>query len=95
MKIAATFLLAAFALTAQSPRTPPKSALDKATMEAYLRYAELWIPQVTVKIDDPKPSTKLDGFYDVNVHLTLQRRHQRRVLLRFERRQEYRKGRDL
>jgi protein-disulfide isomerase len=69
MKIAATFLLAAFALTAQTT-TPPKSALDKATLEAYLRYAELWIPQVTVKIDDPKPSTKLDGFYEVSVHLT-------------------------
>jgi len=69
MKIAATFLLAAFALTAQSPQAP-KSALDKATMEAYLRYAELWIPQVTVKIDDPKPSATLDGFYDVAVHLT-------------------------
>jgi len=69
MKIAATFLLAAFALTAQTT-TAPKSALDKATMEAYLRYAELWIPQVTVKIDDPKPSATLDGFYDVTVHLT-------------------------
>ena len=69
MKIAATFLLAAFALTAQTA-TPPKSALDKPTLEAYLRYAELWIPQVTVKIDDPKPSAALDGFYDVNVHLT-------------------------
>ena len=36
MKIAATFLLAAFALTAQTP-TAPKSALDKPTLEAYLR----------------------------------------------------------
>ena len=69
MKIAATFLLAAFALTAQTP-SAPKSALDKPTMEAYLRYAELWIPQVSVKIDDPKPSAALDGFYDVSVHLT-------------------------
>jgi len=68
MKLAAVFLLAGFALSAQSP-TPPKSALDKATMEAYLRYAELWIPQVTVKIDDPKPSAALEGFYDVTVHL--------------------------
>ena len=79
MKIAATFLLAAFALTAQTPiaqttiaqtTTAPKSALDKPTLEAYLRYAELWIPQVTVKIDDPKPSKMLDGFYDIDVHLT-------------------------
>ncbi|MEO8052444.1 MAG: hypothetical protein ABI833_18700, partial [Acidobacteriota bacterium] len=69
MKIAATFLLATWALTAQTPATP-KSALDKATLEAYLRYAELWVPQVTVKIDDPKPSATLDGFYDVDVHLT-------------------------
>ena len=69
MKIAATFLLAAFALTAQTSAAP-KSALDKPTLEAYLRYAELWIPQVTVKIDDPKPSATLDGFYDVDVHLT-------------------------
>jgi protein-disulfide isomerase len=69
MKLAAAFLLAGFALSAQSP-TLPKSALDKPTMEAYLRYAELWIPQVTVKIDDPKPSAALEGFYDVTVHLT-------------------------
>lgn len=71
MKIAATFLLAAWALSAQTSPAP-KSALDKPTLEAYLRYAELWIPQVTVKIDDPKPSANLDGFYDVNVHLTFQ-----------------------
>ena len=68
MKIAATFLLVCFSLLAQN-QTAAKSALDKSTLEAYLRYAELWIPQVTVKIDDPKPSTALDGFYDVSVHL--------------------------
>src|ERR1700687_2424659 len=69
MKIAAAILFLGFSLPAQAP-TPAKSALDKPTLEAYLRYAELWIPQVTVKIDDPKPSAMLDGFYDVNVHLT-------------------------
>jgi protein-disulfide isomerase len=69
MKIAAAFLLLGFSLQAQAP-PPAKSFLDKSTLEAYLRYAELWIPQVTVKIDDPKPSTALDGFYDVAVHLT-------------------------
>lgn len=68
MKIAATLLLASFALLAQN-KTPAKSALDKAALETYLRYAELWIPQVTVKIDDPKPSA-LEGFYDISVHLT-------------------------
>ncbi len=68
MKIVASFLLASFALLGQAQNTA-KSALDKPTLEAYLRYAELWIPQVTVNIDDPKPSTALDGYYDVNVHL--------------------------
>jgi protein-disulfide isomerase len=68
MKLAATLLLASYALFAQAPAAP-KSALDKATLEAYLRYSELWIPQVTVKIDDPKPSTTLNGYFDVNVHL--------------------------
>jgi protein-disulfide isomerase len=69
MKIAAAFLLLVFSLSAQAP-APAQSALDKPTLEAYLRYAELWIPQVTVKIDDPKPSAALDGFYDVGIHLT-------------------------
>ena len=56
MKIVASFLLAGFALLAQnqtSANQTAKSALDKPTLEAYLRYAELWIPQVTVNIDDP------------------------------------------
>jgi protein-disulfide isomerase len=80
MKIAAIFLLVGLSLLAQNQSAPksaasaaasaPVSALDKATLEAYLRYSELWIPQVTVKIDDPKPSASLDGFYDVAVHLT-------------------------
>jgi len=72
MKIAASFLLASFALLGQnqtSANQTAKSALDKPTLEAYLRYAELWIPQVTVNIDDPKPSTTLDGYFDVSVHL--------------------------
>ena len=68
MKIAATLLIASFSLLSQG-QTAAKSALDKPTLEAYLRYVELWIPQVTVKIDDPKPSASLDGFYDVNIHL--------------------------
>lgn len=57
--------LAAGAVLAQQPA----SALDKKALEAYLRYSELWIPQVTVKIDDPKPSTDFNGFLDVTVHL--------------------------
>src|SRR5437899_8460408 len=73
----ATFLLACFsvclsALAQTKPAATPagKSALDKAALEAYLRHVELWIPQVTVKIDDPKPSAVLPDFMDVGVHLS-------------------------
>jgi protein-disulfide isomerase len=72
MKFAATLLLASMSLLAQNRpgAAASPSALDKSALETYLRYSELWIPQVTVNIDDPKPSTTLNGFYDVNVHLT-------------------------
>ena len=62
MKIAA-FLLAGVAAFGQT-----KSALDKATLEAYLRNVELFLPGVTAKIDDAKPSADLPGFFDVWVH---------------------------
>jgi len=47
-----------------------KSALDKATLEAYLRRVELYRQAVTYKIDDPKPSKVLPGFSEVAVHLS-------------------------
>lgn len=68
MKSIAILLLAGMSVFAQG-QNAPKSALDKATLEAYLRYSELWIPQVAVKIDDPKPSA-VSGFMDVAIHLT-------------------------
>ena len=46
------------------------SGFDKATLEAYLRHVELWVPGVTVKIDDAKESKELPGFLDVAVHLS-------------------------
>lgn len=46
------------------------SGFDKATLEAYLRHVELWVPGVTVKIDDAKESKDLPGFLDVSVHLS-------------------------
>lgn len=47
----------------------PKSALDKATFETYLRHVELYRTAVTFKIDDPKPSKNLPGFSEVVVHV--------------------------
>jgi protein-disulfide isomerase len=70
MKHAVALLLAGFSLFTQMMSAQTKSALDKPTLEAYLRYSELWIPQVTVKIDDPKPSTVVKDYYDVWVHLS-------------------------
>jgi protein-disulfide isomerase len=70
MKIA-TLLFACFSLLAQNKPAASavqKSALDKATLESYLRNVELWVPQVTVKIDDAKPSAEVPGFFDVWVH---------------------------
>lgn len=43
-----------------------KSALDKQTMEAYVRHLFVWGPQIQVKIDDAKPSP-LPGFFEVKV----------------------------
>ncbi len=53
-----------------TPAAPPaKSALTKPVMEAYVRHLFVWGPQITVAIDDPKPS-QLPGFFDVGVHAT-------------------------
>ncbi len=65
MKKLATLLLCATAAFAQAPK-----AFDKAAFEAYLRHMEMWIPQVAVQIDDPKPSPYLKGFNEVVVHLS-------------------------
>ncbi len=45
-----------------------KSALDKATMEAYVRHLYVMdAAKIKVVVEDPKPSTQLPGFYDVIV----------------------------
>jgi protein-disulfide isomerase len=64
---AALVMLPMFAQTAAT-----KATIDKPALEAYLRHAELWIPQVTVTIDDPQPSPYLPGFSAVAVHLSYQ-----------------------
>lgn len=69
MKLA-TFSLAAVVMLPIFAQT--KAAIDKPAIEAYLRHAELWIPQVSVSIDDPKPSAYLPGFSEVAVHLSYQ-----------------------
>ena len=61
-------LLLALAGSSQSAK---KSALDKATMEAYVRHLYVMDPaKINVTVEDPKPSTQLPGFFDVMVHAT-------------------------
>ncbi len=51
-------------LFAQSPT--PKSALDKAAVEEYVRHLFVWGPQIQVTVGDPKPS-ELPGFNQIGV----------------------------
>jgi len=64
MKLIATLLMITSAFAAE------QSGFDKATLEAYLRHVELWVPGVGVKIDDAKDSKELPGFLDVTIHLS-------------------------
>jgi len=50
-----------------SDSTPPK--IDKPKLEAYVRYAEGFSPEVKMAIDDPV-SSPFTGYYRVLVHLT-------------------------
>jgi protein-disulfide isomerase len=67
MKIFAILLLCA--TTALAWAAPGKGALDKATLENYLRHVELFRGDVTFKIDDPQPSKYLPSFSEVLVHI--------------------------
>ncbi|HEY7337351.1 MAG TPA: thioredoxin domain-containing protein [Bryobacteraceae bacterium] len=77
MKLLACSLLCftAFAQTGLSQAKPaaPKvnvPTVDKVKLEAYLRYLELWVPDVSVKIEDPAPMAGMPGFNEVKVHLS-------------------------
>jgi protein-disulfide isomerase len=61
-----TFVLAAAAaLMAQTP-AKKASALDKPTMEAYIRHLFVWPAPIQMTVADPKPGP-MDGFYEVTV----------------------------
>ena len=64
----ATLLL--FSVAAFAQTKAPASNIDKAKIDAYLRHLELWIPQVTVTIDDPTPAPEMPGYNNLLVHLT-------------------------
>jgi len=60
-------IFAALVLFAAETTPVKKSALDKATLEVYVRHVFVWNSQVKVEIGDPKPSD-LPGFSEVDVH---------------------------
>jgi protein-disulfide isomerase len=65
-----TLVAAILCLGCAGAQVKSSSALDKPTLEAYLRHLLALPPDVQVKIDDPKPAP-ITGFKDVDVHLSL------------------------
>ena len=65
----ATLLLCFCGLTAQARTEAIPPAIDKAKLEAYIRYAEGFSPGVKFSIDDPAPSP-FSGYYRLLVHLS-------------------------
>jgi protein-disulfide isomerase len=65
LPLLAVGLLATLSAVAQPPK---KSALDKATLEAYVRHLYVMDSSITVEVSDPKQSIDLPGFMDVTVH---------------------------
>lgn len=51
-------------------QAPAKSALDKATFEAYVRHMYVMDSRIAVNISDPKPD-EMPGFSEVTVHASL------------------------
>jgi protein-disulfide isomerase len=62
-----TFLMLSVAAVLCFGATPQKSALDKATLEAYVRHVMVYGPQIQISVSDPKPSP-LPGFMQVTIH---------------------------
>jgi protein-disulfide isomerase len=70
MKLLLSSLVLCLSAFGQVRTTAPKPAIDKPKLEAYLRYLELWVPDVNVKVDDPQPIAGMPGFNTVGVHLS-------------------------
>jgi protein-disulfide isomerase len=68
-------LIAALSLSLLPAQEKPKSALDKTQMETFVRHLLAVIPEVAVKIDDPKPST-VPNLMQMDVHFSYNGRSQ-------------------
>jgi protein-disulfide isomerase len=68
-------LIAALSLSLLPAQEKAKSALDKTQMESFVRHLLAVIPEVAVKIDDPKPSV-VPNLMQIDVHFTYNGRSQ-------------------
>ena len=68
-------LIAALCVSFLPAQEKPKSALDKAQMEVFVRHLLAVIPEVQVKIDDPKPSM-VPNLLQMDVHFSYNGRSQ-------------------
>jgi len=59
------------ALTILGQTPPKKSALDKATLEAYVRHLFVMDKRISIQVSDPHPSVSLPGFMEVGVHASM------------------------
>src|ERR1700694_1740162 len=73
-------LIAALSLSLLPGQEKAKSALDKTQMEAFIRHLLAVIPEVQVKIDDPKPST-VPNLLQMEVHFSYNGRTQEETFL--------------
>jgi len=68
--------LAAVLLFAANGPAQTKSALDKATLEAYVRHMYVMDKNVSIQIGEPKPSTDFAGYLEVTVSASMGQAHQ-------------------
>ena len=68
LAVAAVFV---FAAAGPSQNAAKKSALDKATLEAYVRHLYVMDSRIALEIGDAKPSADLPGFQEVAVKASL------------------------
>ena len=68
LSLSATVCLA---LTIFGQTQPKKSALDKATLEAYVRHLFVMDKRISIQVSDPHPSVNLPGFMEVGVHASM------------------------
>jgi protein-disulfide isomerase len=68
-------ILAALCLCLLPAQDKPKSAVDKVALETYIRHLLAVIPEVEIKIEDPKPSP-VASLQELDVHFTYGTRSQ-------------------